>query len=91
MQVREIMTTPAQVVDPDCSVKDLAEKMRSDDLGAIPICDGDKILGMATDRDIVTRAVTMDRPLSRCKANRNTDWALEGITPPSGSGQSRKM
>ncbi|HLO77542.1 MAG TPA: CBS domain-containing protein, partial [Magnetospirillum sp.] len=69
MQVREIMSTPAQVVDPGCSVKDLAEKMRSGDLGAIPICDGDKMLGMVTDRDIVTRAIALDRPLSQCKAS----------------------
>lgn len=68
MQVREIMTSPAKVVDPDTSVHDLAEKMRNEDLGAIPICDGERLLGMVTDRDIVTRAIAMDKKLSDCSA-----------------------
>lgn len=68
MQVREIMTSPAQVIDHNATVKDLAEKMRGDDLGALPVCDGDRLLGMVTDRDIVTRAVAMDKPLNRASA-----------------------
>lgn len=63
MQVREVMTPRAEVVDPNCTVKDLAQKMRNEDLGAIPICDGDKLLGMVTDRDIVTRGIATDKPL----------------------------
>ncbi|MEW5726686.1 MAG: CBS domain-containing protein [Pseudomonadota bacterium] len=68
MQVREIMTSPAQVIDHNSTIKDLAEKMRSDDLGALPVCDGDRLLGMVTDRDIVTRAVAMDKPLKSASA-----------------------
>lgn len=68
MQVREIMTSPAQVIDHNATIKDLAEKMRSDNLGALPVCDGDRLLGMVTDRDIVTRAVAMDKPLGNASA-----------------------
>lgn len=66
MQVREIMTSPAKVIDQKSSVKELAERMKDEDLGALPVCDGDRLLGMVTDRDIVTRAVALDKPLSSC-------------------------
>jgi CBS domain-containing protein len=66
MQVREIMTSPAKVIDQNSSIKELAEKMREDDVGALPVCDGERLLGMVTDRDIVTRAVAIDKKLSDC-------------------------
>lgn len=66
MQVREIMTSPAKVIDQNSTIKELAEKMKDDDLGALPVCDGDRLLGMVTDRDIVTRGITMDKKLSDC-------------------------
>lgn len=68
MQVREIMTSPAQIIDHKASIKELAEKMKSENLGALPVCDGDRLLGMVTDRDIVIRAVAMDKPLGSASA-----------------------
>lgn len=61
MQVREIMTPSPTIVPPDCSLKDLAAKMRDQDIGALPVCDGDRLVGMVTDRDIVVRGVAMDK------------------------------
>lgn len=77
MQVREIMTSPAKIVDQNASLKELAEKMKNEDIGALPVCDGERLLGMVTDRDIVTRAVAMDKPLSQASAK---EVMSEGIT-----------
>lgn len=63
MQVREIMTTPATRVTPDTPVRDVASVMRDDHLGALPVCDGDRVIGMVTDRDIAVRAIPFDHPL----------------------------
>ena len=57
MKVREIMTREVKVVPLDASVHTAAEQMRSLDVGSVPVCDGKKLQGMLTDRDIVLRAV----------------------------------
>lgn len=57
MQVLDIMTTEIEVVDPDCSLREVAQKMRDFDFGAMPVCDGTRILGLITDRDLVLRAI----------------------------------
>jgi len=57
MQVRDLMTTDVDLVRPDETIRDAAMKMRSLDVGSIPVCDGERLLGMLTDRDITLRAV----------------------------------
>lgn len=61
MQVKDVMTSEYKTVKPDCSLKDAAGFMLSEDTGSLPVCDGDKILGMITDRDIAVRAVAQGR------------------------------
>jgi CBS domain-containing protein len=51
------MHAGVQWVDPDTSVKTLAALMRDHDIGAIPIRENDRLVGMVTDRDIVCRCV----------------------------------
>lgn len=56
MKVNEIMTKEVEVVHPNDSLKDAAQKMRIRDVGFLPVCEGDQILGIVTDRDIVLRS-----------------------------------
>src|SRR5215472_14192889 len=56
MQLREIMTRDVEVIRPETSVSEAVQKMRSLDLGALPVCDGERIEGMVTDRHIIIRA-----------------------------------
>jgi CBS domain-containing protein len=46
---------------PDTPLSQVAELMQTQDIGAIPILDGDRLVGMITDRDIVVRAVAKDK------------------------------
>ncbi len=57
MQIKAIMTPEVDLVDPEASVRAVAQKMRDDDVGAVPVAENDRLLGMVTDRDIVLRAV----------------------------------
>jgi CBS domain-containing protein len=57
MMVKELMTTKVDVLKPDSSIADAARHMREHDVGAIPIEENDRLIGMITDRDIVIRAV----------------------------------
>jgi len=56
MQLREIMTRDVEVIKPETSVNEAAQKMRSLDLDALPVCEGQRLVGMVTDRHITIRA-----------------------------------
>ena len=55
--IAEIMTTEVEVVRPEETLRDAARAMADLDVGSLPVCDGRKLIGMITDRDITVRAV----------------------------------
>ena len=55
--VRDIMTANADHVDGSTTVLEVAKKLAAEDYGSLPICDGDKLQGMITDRDIVVKVL----------------------------------
>lgn len=57
MKIREVMTPDAQCIRPDETLVDAASLMRQLDIGVLPVCDGETVVGMITDRDIAIRAV----------------------------------
>lgn len=61
MKLKDVMTTQVEVVRPEASLQEAAEKMRSLDVGALPVCDGQQLKGMVTDRDITIRATAQGR------------------------------
>jgi CBS domain-containing protein len=57
MKVSEFMTQDVQVVTPDQPIQEAAQFMLRSDAGAMPVSEGDKLVGMVTDRDIAVRGV----------------------------------
>ena len=57
MKVSEVMTTEVATVRPDQTAREAAAFMLNADAGSIPVTDGDKLVGMITDRDIAVRGV----------------------------------
>ena len=57
MKVSEVMTREVETVRPDQPVQDAAGFMLSADAGSIPVTDGDRLIGMITDRDIAVRGI----------------------------------
>ena len=57
MQVSEIITRDVETIPPTATIREAAQRMRSMDVGSLPVCDGTRLLGMITDRDITVRAV----------------------------------
>jgi CBS domain-containing protein len=55
--VRDAMTAVPRSIGASASVVDAARLMREEHIGALPITDGEKLIGMITDRDITTRVV----------------------------------
>jgi len=78
MQVKEVMTRGAECISPDEPLQKAAQKMKSLDVGPLPVCgDNDKLVGMLTDRDITVRAVAegWDPKTARVR-----DAMTEGVT-----------
>lgn len=62
MQCREVMSRVPVFLRTEQNVAEVAEVMRDENLGFLPVCDQDgKILGAVTDRDLVTRVVASRR------------------------------
>ena len=59
MQVSELMTRDVECARANDTVQEAAEKMRDLNIGDLPVCgDDDRLVGMLTDRDVTTRAVS---------------------------------
>lgn len=65
MKLSNVMTDWVEVVHPDAKLAEAARKMKDLNIGSLPVCDGKKLLGMITDRDITVRAVAGSKDLSR--------------------------
>lgn len=61
MKIKDVMTRHVEGCRPDDSVRDAAHKMKSLDVGFIPVCEGDRVVGLLTDRDICLRIVAEGR------------------------------
>jgi CBS domain-containing protein len=55
--VNDAMTSEVKMVQPSTPLTDAAKLMKQGDVGSVPVVDGDRLVGMLTDRDIVVRAV----------------------------------
>jgi len=83
--ISEIMTADVTVVSPNDSILDAAMKMRDWNIGVVPVCDGKRLVGMITDRDIATRAVAEGKSANDTKVSEiMTDevlWCFEDQSP----------
>jgi CBS domain-containing protein len=57
MKVRQIMSRNVVIIEPTLSISKAAQKMRELDIGFLPICENDRLIGTITDRDITIRSV----------------------------------
>ncbi len=56
MNLKDVMSSHVEVIRPETTLEDAAKKMKDVDAGSMPVCDGDRLVGMVTDRDITVRA-----------------------------------
>lgn len=57
MKISQVMTRDVKTVRPDQTAREAASFMLSEDAGSMPVSDGDRLIGMITDRDIAVRGV----------------------------------
>ncbi len=79
-KIKDIMSRDVEVVHPDDSLQDAAKKMRHQDVGFLPVCDGQRLVGALTDRDIAVGAVAEGKDPKKMKvkdvASRDVNWCF---------------
>jgi CBS domain-containing protein len=58
-RIKDVMTRDVEVLSPDATLRQAAEKMRQFNVGPLPIRDGDRLVGVVTDRDLVVRGIAL--------------------------------
>jgi CBS domain-containing protein len=61
MQLREIMTHEVEVIDPDATLEAASQKITASNISALPVCDGQQLVGILTERDLIGRATAQTR------------------------------
>lgn len=81
MQARELMTRDVVTVRPDATIREAARTMDDLNVGALPVCDGRRLVGIVTDRDITVRATAdgmlPDTTLVRAVMSEDVCWCFE--------------
>jgi CBS domain-containing protein len=88
--VNEIMSTEVKMIAPEATLREAAQMMLEQDVGALPVCQGTTLLGMVTDRDIAVRGVAagllpeatqvaevMTRNLEFCTEDQDTEAVMQ--------------
>ena len=88
--IQDVMTRDVQFVSPEDSVRRAAQMMDEFNIGSLPVCDGPKLVGMITDRDITVRSTAagqapestrvgdvMSTDVRTCYATQGVDEVLE--------------
>jgi predicted transcriptional regulator len=90
MQVKDVMHKNVTWVSPATSISEIANRMRDEDIGAIPVGENDRLIGMVTDRDLACRGLTdghdvgkltardvMSKPIFYCHSDDQLQKAAE--------------
>jgi len=80
-QIRELMTVKPRTVKTGDSVVDAAKLMKGEDAGIAPIVDGDRLVGVITDRDIAIRVVAEGRDPRSTKVEEIASENLVTVDP----------
>ena len=99
MKIRDAMTRDVRMVRPDQTIREAAHLMAELDIGALPVQDNDRLVGMITDRDIAVRAIAegrgADTPIRDVMTNEikycYEDQTVEEVTRNMGEQRLRRL
>jgi CBS domain-containing protein len=79
--IRELMTENPKTVSSDATVVEATRVMRDDDVGLVPVVDGERLVGTVTDRDIAIRVVAEERDANSTAVREIASTDLVTIDP----------
>jgi len=77
MHAKDLMTKEIAWIVPQTSLREAAGKMKALDVGVLPVCDGQKLVGMLTDRDIVLRSTAEGKDPNSAKVTETMSSKVE--------------
>jgi CBS domain-containing protein len=90
-KVRDVMTERPRAVTPQTPLSEVAEVMEAEDVGAVPVVDGDRLVGIVTDRDIVVRAVAKGKDPQGMPAGEVSSRELVTVDPEDDLSEALKL
>jgi CBS domain-containing protein len=90
-KVRDVMTTRPRAVTPQTPLTEVAELMEADDVGAVPLVEGDRMVGIVTDRDIVVRAIAKGKDPRGMPASEVSSHELVTVDPDDDLSEALKL
>ena len=91
MKVRDAMSAHVRCGSPSDSVADIAGEMKRLNVGAMPICDGDRLVGIITDRDIAVECVAAGMDPKACQAREFMTYHPITISPDEELGEAFRL
>jgi CBS domain-containing protein len=82
-QIRDLMTGNPTTCEPSATIVDIAKVMATEDVGPVPIVEGERVVGIVTDRDIVVRVVAEGKDVTSTTAGEIASSDLITLTPDS--------
>jgi CBS domain-containing protein len=80
-KVSDVMTQRPRAVAPQTPLTEVAKVMEAEDVGAVPLVEGDRLVGIVTDRDIVVRAIAQGKDPSGMPASEVSSRELLTVGP----------
>jgi CBS domain-containing protein len=80
-KVADVMTQRPRAVTPQTPLNEVAEVMETEDVGAVPLVEGDRLVGIVTDRDIVVRAIAKGKDPRGMPASEVSSRELLTVSP----------
>lgn len=86
MKIKSLMSKDVAIVSPTTSIEAAAQVMRDRDVGILPVGEGDRLVGMVSDRDLVVRGLaagksTSDTPVQDVMSSEQVLYCFEDETP----------
>lgn len=80
-KVGDVMTQRPRAVSPQTPLNEVAQVMDNEDVGAVPVVEGEKLVGIVTDRDIVVRAIAKGKDPQGMPASEVSSRELVTVHP----------
>lgn len=81
MKVRDLMSQKVKWVEPNQSLEEVAKILASSDIGSVPVCQGQNVVGIITDRDILVRAIAKGMDPKMTKVNEVMTPSVLTVSP----------
>jgi len=89
--VRDVMSSNPRTVEPSATVVEAARAMKEEDVGPLPIAEGDRLVGILTDRDIAIRVVAEGKDPQSTTVEEIASRDLVTIDPEQGLDEAMRL